>query len=88
MNENEVLTGVQEGIQEGATNAVVEEVAKSTNNVLIKVAAGILLTAGVIGGAIFIKRRKAKKQAAIEAPVESDEQEVETIITDEVKVSE
>lgn len=87
MDENQVLTGVQEGIQEGATNAVVEEVAKSTNNVLIKVIAGVIVTAGVIGGAILIKRRKAKKQA-IEAPVESDEQEVETIITDEVKVSE
>ncbi len=87
MDENQVLTGVQEGIQEGATNAVVEEVTKSTNNVLIKVIAGVIVTAGVIGGAIFIKRHKAKKQA-IEAPVESDEQEVEATITDEVKVSE
>lgn len=56
MEENQVI----EEINEGAVNAVCEEVSNSNGNLIAKLVVGTLVVAAGVGAFIFYKKRKNK----------------------------
>lgn len=65
-------------------NPVLEEVSKS-NNVLIKVVAGLVVVGAAVGGVILFKRRKNKKSIKLEKPIAIDEN---AEVSEEVTINE
>ena len=71
-------------INEEVVNPVLEEVSKS-NNVLIKIVAGLVVVGAAVGGVILFKRRKNKKSIKLEKPIAIDEN---TEVSEEVTINE
>ncbi len=71
-------------INEEVVNPVLEEVSKS-NNVLIKVVAGLVVVGAAVGGVILFKRRKNKKSIKLEKPIAIDEN---AEVSEEVTINE
>ena len=71
-------------INEEVVNPVLEEVSKS-NNVLIKIVAGLVVVGAAVGGVILFKRRKNKKSIKLEKPIAIDEN---AEVSEEVTINE
>ena len=71
-------------INEEVVNPVLEEVSKS-NNVLIKVVAGLVVIGATVGGVILFKRRKKNKSIKLGTPIGLDDK-VE--VSEEVTINE